>query len=281
MASGINRLAVKVREKFYSGEARLPVLPEAVVRVRAIVGDDTKGAHDIAEAIRQDSTLSTTVLRLANSARFNPGGREVRSLPAAIQRLGGRRTLQLLIAISSKLLIRVSHPLLLEIHRESSAHALRIAVTAQTLARVIRDSDPEEVFLAGLIHDVGVLAVVCAVPDELLACAADELRRCVDMLHREMGGRLLLHWEMPLCFSQVAVHHGIESEDRPRERLIDFVDAAEFLLGLFARNGPISASGMDNMPAVRRLGVTETHLAAVRVGLEEGIGELQGVLGGG
>jgi len=253
------------------------VLPEAVVRVRAILDDDSKGAQDIARVIQSDSTLSMTVLRLANSARFAPAGKEVCSLSAAIQRLGGRRTLHLLIAISGKVHMSIRHPLLQSIHRESVEYSLRVAAVAQILAGVLRAADPGEAFLAGLLHDVGISAIVCAVPEELSACEPDELRHCVEMLHREMGGRLLLHWGMPACFSQVAVHHGIESDDRPHEQLIDFVDAAASLLS--AGNIAADPDAARHVPAFGRLGVTATHLAAVEVEMEDGVSEVQQLFG--
>jgi len=277
------RLAKGIRKKFYSGEARLPVLPEAVIKVRAIVEDKSKGAYDIAQAIQSDSTLSSTVLRLANSARFGVSGKEVRNLPAAIQRLGGRRTLQLLIGISSKIHMPIREKILLDIQRRSTSHSLRVATAAQYLARIVCGTDPNEAFLAGLLHDVGILAIICAVPKDLCTCSAEVREECMNMLHREMGGRLLMHWNMPVCFSYVAVHHGIESDDRPREKLIDFVDVAGYLVNTLILNASsgsdLNISGLASIPALKRLGVTPTHLAAVEVEFEDGFNELQNIFG--
>lgn len=167
MSQNAFQLAELIRKRFNNGEAKLPVLPEAVIKVRDIVNDENRGAADIAKVIGDDPTFSTTVLRIANSAKFKSGNFEIRSLPMAIQRLGGKRTLQLLIAISSKLHMQVKNKSLQAILRKVSNHSLMVAVAAQHLARLIKCAEPEEAFLAGIIHDVGVSAVVCAVPEEL------------------------------------------------------------------------------------------------------------------
>jgi len=283
MSQNALQLAKVIRERFNSGEAKLPILPEAVMKVRDIVNDENRGAADIAKVIGDDPTFSTTVLRIANSAKFRSGGHEVRNLPMAIQRLGGNQTLQLLIAISSKLHMQVKNKELKKILRTVSQHSLLVAVAAQQLAQLLRSSSPEEAFLAGIIHDVGVPAVVCAVPEELAVCTPSEQLLVIQELHREMGGRLLNSWNMPDIFASVASHHGIESDDRPLDKLIDFIDAADYMV---QRSGNSvlfdaieSSIKPEQFPAIQRLNITETHLAAVEVELESGLEELQGILG--
>ena len=104
-----HQLAAMIRQKFNSGEAKLPLLPEAVIKVQRIVKDESKGAADIAKAIGDDPTFSTTVMRLVNSTQFNTSGHEIRSLQIAVQRLGARKVLQLMIALSAKVHIKVKH----------------------------------------------------------------------------------------------------------------------------------------------------------------------------
>lgn len=276
-------LAKIIRQRFQDGDARLPVLPEAVLEVRKIVADEEKGAADIAKVLASDSTLSTTVLRIANSARFKTGGAEIRNLSMAVQRLGGRKTLQLLTAISSQLHLAVKNRELQDLLREGSRHSLLVAAAAQHLARLVGSVDPEEAFLAGMLFDVGVPAIICAVPDEIMLCEAGERRELLGQLHREMGGRLLTDWQMPDAFIALASHHGVEADDRPRENLIDLIDAVQFLLHSTGHTLPFDhvPEGIEPLhyPPLKRLGLNETHLAAVEVELEDGFDELNDILG--
>ncbi len=274
-------LATEIRRRFRDGDARLPILPEAVIEVRKIVKDESKGAADIARVIGADTTFSTTVLRIANSARFRTGNHEIRNLSIAIQRLGGRRTLQLMTAISSQLHLAVKDKSLQKLLRESAKHSLLVAVAAQHLAKLVGSVDPEEAFMAGMLFDVGVSAIVCAVPEDLGKCSSEESHHILRQLHREMGGRLLTYWEMPDSFISLASHHGVESDDRPRENLIDLIDAVQFMLADSGHSLPFDdvpeAIDALHYPPMQRLGLNETHLAAVEIELEDGMEELQGI----
>jgi len=279
MTVHIEALAQTIREKFNRGEAKLPLLPEAVLKVRNILQDEEKGASDIAKVIGDDPTFSTTVLKIANSAQFKTGSFDIRSLPMAVQRLGGRKTLQLLIAISSKLHVQVKNKRLQTILRSTSQHSLLVAAAAQHLARLIGSADPEEAFLASILHDVGVQAVISAVPDELAELPEDACLSVIQTLHREMGGRLLNHWEMPDIFATVASHHGIEADDRPRDKLIDYIDAADFIVQYTGHPVLFDAIAegieFEHYPPMMRLGISDIHLAAIEVELEDDAQALQ------
>jgi len=281
MNKDAHAIAEEIRRRFRDGDARLPVLPEAVIEVRKIVRDEQKGAADIARVIAHDTTFSTTVLRIANSARFKGSSHEIRNLPMAIQRLGGRRTLQLMTAISSQLHLAVKDKALQMLLRDSAKYSLLVAVAAQHLAKLVGSVDPEEAFMGGMLFDVGVAAIICAVPDEIAASGNEQSHMILRQLHREMGGRLLTYWQMPDPFIALASHHGVEADDRPRENLIDVIDSVQFLLAGSAHKPPFDdiVEGVDALhyPPMQRLGLNETHLAAVEVELEDGFEEMQGI----
>ncbi len=278
-----HQLAVLIRQRFQEGDPRLPVLPESVIKVRKMVQDESKGAADIAQVVGSDATFSSTVLRIANSARFNPQGHEIRNLPMAIQRLGGRQTLNLMTAISTQMHMTVKNKHLQDILRRNTRHGLLVATAARHLASLIGSVDPDEAFLAGMLFDIGVAAIISSVPEELVDSSEEECLGVLKSLHREMGGRLLTYWDMPDAFIALASHHGVEADDRPRENLIDLIDVVQFML--HAQNEFIFddvPEGIDvlHYPPVRRLGVTPIHLAAVEVEMEDGFEELQAIFAG-
>lgn len=274
-----DKLALEIRQCFQNGDAKLPVLPEAVLKVQKVVKDKSKGAQDITMIIGSDATFSTTVLRIANSAHFNASGNEIRNLSMAIQRLGGRATLQLLMAISSQLHISVKDASLQQILRQGLKHSLRLATAAQHLARLIGSVNPEEAFLAGMFVDVGIAAIICAVPEKIKQCNTDEQLKILMQLHREMGGRLLTFWNMPDPYISLATHHGVEADDRPRSNLIDLIDTTQFLLHNMGHTTPFDEfpDGVDVMhyPPLKRLGVSATHIAAMEIDMEDGLEELE------
>jgi len=278
-------IAAKIRGKFNAGEAKLPVLPDAVLNVRNIIADDRTGSEDIACVITESPVFAVAVLRIANSAHFNPSHHEICNLPLAIQRIGTRRVLQLMMGIASRLYMEVAQPELKDAICKNFNHSLAVAITAQHLAQMIPQVNAEDAFITGLLHKIGVPAIICAVPDELMALSEEQRIEVLQRLHREMGARLFQYWNMPDIFTQVILHQGIESDDRPREKLIDFVDAGSFISQSLGHE-PLLDSMPGNsdplqFPAIKRLGIRDSHIAAIEIELEEALEEMQQAFNGG
>jgi len=86
----------------------------------------------------------------------------------------------------------------------------------------------------------------------------------------------LATWEMPDSLIEVASHHELEGSDRPGGKLIDYVDAANFLVGRI-KAGTIDEAecNYDDSPAIGRLGMTAATLMSVEMEIEEAASELQ------
>jgi len=284
MSMTSSEIAARIRKKFSDGEAKLPVLPDAVLKVRAIIADERKGATDIARVIAQNPAFSAAVLRIANSARFNPSRNEIRNLPMAIQRIGSTHVLQLLMGIASRLYMQVEQPELLDAIRRNFNHSLAVAVAAQHLATMIPQVSPEDAFITGLLHKIGVPTVICAAPDEMMACDAEHRIEILQNLHREMGARLFHYWNLPDIFTQVILHQGIESDDRPREKLIDFVDAGSYITQHLGHAPLLDPVPEDADPlqfrAIKRLGIGDSHIAAIEIELDDSLEEMQQAFNG-
>lgn len=275
--STLEQITENIRRRFERGEVKLPVLPEAVAKISAIAKDPRKGAVDVAKVLADNPTFSLTVLNLANSARFNVSGYEIRSLPVAVQRLGMQRTLQLVIAIASRMYLQVKDARLKDVIYRSSDHALKVATAAQQLAQKMMTAEAEEAFLAGLLHDVGVPTVACAAQHELAKVPPGGQLKIVQMLHRQMGARLLRQWHLPAIFATVALHHGIESQQRPKDVLIDYVDAADCIVqhaGHKVMFDAVTTPPLACAPG-QRLGLDKETILTVETHLDEAIAELR------
>jgi putative nucleotidyltransferase with HDIG domain len=97
-------------------------------------------------------------------------------------------------------------------------HSLATAVAAQVLAEHVSSEDPEVVFSAGLLHDIGKTILVRAAREQyvdLLQKCADHNRSVVEAErdffatdHAEVAGRLLTGWKFPeRIAAAVAGHH--------------------------------------------------------------------------
>ena len=130
----------------------LPVLPEVAAQLLKLTSDVNCDVSDIVPLLKRDQSLTSHLLRIANSVRYNTGV-TVSSVQQAVARLGLLAVREIVVLISCK--CRVFNVPEFETQvRESFRHSLATAAFAQEIARV-RRMNVEEAFLTGLLHDVG------------------------------------------------------------------------------------------------------------------------------
>ncbi|MDX8401658.1 MAG: HDOD domain-containing protein, partial [Mariprofundaceae bacterium] len=197
----------------------LPSLPEYFMRIQGVIQDPRSGAADLAAVIGSDQATTAMVMKFANSPAFNPTGTPVLSLEQAIARLGTRETAH--VAQTMSLMYGLILPTGMSNVRIFWAHAFAVSLASERIARAIdpdaRRVDHQQIFTAGLLHDIGRVALGLRVDlgyferktGHLFGDALVELERAyygVD--HAEAGDRLLRHWRLPdpLCVA-IAEHH--------------------------------------------------------------------------
>lgn len=159
----------------------LPPLPQVAARAIRISADSDTSSKQLHNLIRTDQALSGQLLRTANSAMFGRM-REVTTLTEAVLTLGFSTARSVVIASSVKNLFNRGPASLKE--RILWEHSLATAITGSAFSRSMR---VEEVFLAGLMHDIGKSAMVLRFPDSYGA-----LLRTV---HEQGGDGLALEFE--------------------------------------------------------------------------------------
>jgi HD-like signal output (HDOD) protein len=140
-------------------EEEMPVFAHTARRIAAASkGLDTPLA-ELAHLILQDSAMTARVLRLANSAYYNPSGKAVNTISRAILFLGFDvvRSIALTIAIIDPMLKGLQHDYVIR----EMARSFHAAVQAKAIAQVRGVTDIEEVFIAALLYRLGHMAFWC------------------------------------------------------------------------------------------------------------------------
>jgi putative nucleotidyltransferase with HDIG domain len=200
----------------------IPTLPESFLRIKSLLARDDTNASDLAKAIRTDHAISACVLKVANSAYYNSMGRPIAVLSQAIARLGFVEASHIIMA--SSLLYGFSLPLGMNYIRALWAHAFAVGVLCERLAKR-HNQDPEELFMAGLLHDVGRAIIgmrldltyfessMASLDDEALI--EEEVKK-YGLDHAEAGAIILRQWDFPAYLQRtVAEHHDLESTFLP------------------------------------------------------------------
>lgn len=268
----------RVRKVVAAGKITLPPLPNLVNRLMGLLKNrENVGSKEVARLVETDPAVAATLLKWANSAAFG-GLTPVTDLPLAIARLGFREVTSAVTAIAHNGHFQSDDPAKAEILEALWGHAVAVALAARHMAR-LTGGQPEISFVAGLLHDTGKLLVLRAVDhiqsredSEITPAALDEL---MDVLHTELGHKVLTAWRVPEPVCDAALHHHDEILKAER-RLAIKVQAADTIarkMGFHIH--PDADIDLTEQPAVEYLNLSDLELATMMVDLEDEIVEIK------
>jgi len=187
----------------------LPTIPVLLARILAVVDGERSSTRELVEVMQRDQALTGRVLRLANSGFFG-FAREVASLPRAVMLLGfaSVRSLALGVKIWETL---AGHGLSLA---DLWEHSALVGAAARLVSHQTRVGEPEEVFTAGLLHDMGRAILNLRFPGEYgQVCAGTEgtlmerERATFGIDHAQAGAWLAEAWALPTAIVESAARH--------------------------------------------------------------------------
>ena len=160
----------------------LSSLPEVYLRVTQQLEDDDSSAQVIGATVQTDPALSTRILKIVNSAYYGMP-HEISTISQAVQLLGRDRLKQIL--IGSVLVNVFRDP---EIDSFSLTdfwqHSIKTAIIAKQLAiQHVSVSEPDSIFVAGLLHDIGRLLLASKLP--IVYAEIENRKRDHDLLEAE------------------------------------------------------------------------------------------------
>lgn len=207
----------------------LVTLPDVYLRINSLVNDPDSSTADIAQAVSRDPSFTVRLLRVANSALYSfPSS--VDNINKAVVIIGTSqiRNLALSMSVASSF---EGLPNQLVSMENFWRHSLLCALVARHLARVARRCDPDALFTAGLLHDIGELVIFNRLPQQakdalyMVLDNQDELpvyqaeRNVMGFDHADVGGELARQWQLPSVLEEcIAHHHQIDhATHHPRE----------------------------------------------------------------
>ena len=219
----------------------LPAMPVIAQKLLALKLDTDEGERMLLVLIEQDPQISAKILGLANSAMVG-ASRHIKTVSEAAMLLGIKRVQSVATSIAiMSLMTKV--PAGKFSMQDLWLHSFGIAFALLGLARLMpakmRPQD-DQVFLVGMLHDIGYLALAFLDPkqsDKLhtrLAAEADRPsleveRETLDMCHDELGAALAQHWNLPEeIIAILRYHHNPDAAEaeagQPLVRMINIVE---------------------------------------------------------
>ncbi|GMR09014.1 MAG: HDOD domain-containing protein [Gammaproteobacteria bacterium] len=200
-------------------------LPDTVYKLINLVNDPDHTNHDAAEIICQDPGITMRLLKIVNSPFYNFPA-QVNSIEMAITILGSNQLRNLVLATSVINQFSLDNNSLLSTN-DFWRHSVGCGTAARILAGFLEMHNGEELFTAGLLHDIGHMVMVTAMPEETAILYDKSGAPGVDLAtietaefgfdHAEVGGALMEHWNLPSSIIEaVAFHHSPQKASQYR-----------------------------------------------------------------
>lgn len=271
-------------DQLLSKVVELSTLPEVTRQILAITEDPNSTARDLNEVLRHDMALSSKILRVVNSAFYGLPGR-VADLDRAIVLLGFQAVRNLSIAATMAALFRKPET-------EGDGfdikrlwrHSVATAVAAKSIATTIGSRNvAEEAFLAGIIHDLGVLVLYQYAQKEFLK-AVELLSPDVSLLqaerelfsgdHQSVGQDLAKRWKFPRSLQLVAGYHHRPQKLSDELRMLPSIVAmagyvADETGHSFLTGGAVESKGTKYAEVAEAIGLTAEQQRQIMGSMEE------------
>jgi HD-like signal output (HDOD) protein/signal transduction histidine kinase len=194
--------------------ARLPAMPQILIKLIEHLQADDAGMPELAALIAKDAAMTSKILTVANSSAYHRNQRTV-GLEQSLVSLG-TDMIKTLVISESVFQTFNSFP-----HSGSTdlrgfwKGSLTTAVIARDVAKKMEYPHVEEAYLAGLLHNVGRLALLATAPKEYSfnfmarddedLCAVEQ--RTLQITHSEAGAWLIERWHLDSFLADSVLYH--------------------------------------------------------------------------
>jgi HD-like signal output (HDOD) protein len=188
----------------------VPTVPSVLKQLSTIIENPKISLNEISHFVSKDPALTTKILQMVNSALYGFPGR-ISSVNHAVMLLGLNVVKGLLLSVS---VFEIMHKAMIGLRE----HSIGVAIASKVIAQKKGLKEPEEVFVAGLLHDVGKVILILMYPDEYDKAVKESETSAIAIFeternhfsetHAAVAGWLSEKWHFPkkLC-DCLANHH--------------------------------------------------------------------------
>jgi HD-like signal output (HDOD) protein len=278
--------------KLLEAKGDLPPLSDVLISLEGRINDPASDIEEISGLIQTEPVLAGRLIKLSNSVLFGGGRDEVLDLNSAIMRLGLKMVLDLAYTLELPKAFKKSKSF---DHVEFWKHSLGVACLSRTLVMHSGGSkeDLEASYLAGLMHDVGILVFDYLIPDDygaFIKTLSDSEKSLEDLensafgiSHPELGARFIEKW-WPVSkqvVTSVRKHHGPISDRIDSRGIALFINCANQIANHHEiRNGVSSYVRPMNSKVLKILKLSEKEMEGFVANTVEGVAAAESILMG-
>ena len=263
----------------------LPSIPETLMEILKVLDDPDSGPADLSQVVRLDAPLMARILRLANSPYYSSRG-DITDIQRCVAVLGYRTVRQVAICVSvaTSVMSAVATAKGGLDYRELWRHSVVTAAVSKFLAKLAGYPEPEELFTAGLLHDMGKFVLEIHAPDKywrLIARRAETGRTLTEVETEEFGfdhgvlgeafGR---SWRFPAVLTRSCAEHHQQLDGNPVQGREDLAVAVVSLADYLANTVEPCRSDLGFDPVVCDASVLHQHAGLTVEQVERSLPEM-------
>lgn len=268
-------------ERLFGRIGEIVSLPTAAQRILTLTQNDGGDPNELRDVIQTDPVLVARILRRLNSAYYSLSSR-VSDIRQAVHLLGVREIRNLALTVYTSRMFEKPGDHGTYKRRNLWVHSVAVGAAARLVARVSGRTNPDEVYIAGLLHDLGLILLDQAlhkhfvqIVDQITPSMPAYLieQRTLSFDHALLGGYIARKWNLPNQIADaVAYHHEPLRYTGEHRDTVYVVAVANYLC---SRTG-VTSLGVHNLPpppdeAYTSLGLDQVALAIIWDELEKTI----------
>lgn len=285
-AGGVNPVVQKAIQEI----SQIATLPEITLKIIKLVEDPNSTAQDLNKVITNDPALGARILKVVNSAFYGLPG-QIGSINRAIVLLGLNAVKNIAIAASLSKLFRGGQICPSFNAKDLWMHSIAVGTATRLLAEKAGLGLPDEAFLAGLIHDLGIMVEIQACKTKFVeaiqvmdATPGMTMKQAelqvLGAHHEEFGAALCKAWKFPASFAYVTGFHHRPLEVAPQQRtLTSLVHIADIISADLEKGFSKDLETREINPALLdQLNITMAQINEVAAALPQAIEEAVNLL---
>ena len=238
----VNGLRPDIAEKIKSAKIKLPELSSTVVEINETMADPMASANDVAEAVKKSPSLTALLLKIVNSA-FYGFPSKIDNISRAVTLIGFKQIASLALGVSIMQSFKDIPKAIVDMEAFLK-HSLACGLISRILSAYMNIRQTEQMFVSGLLHDIGRLILYKDFPHESklyfkLAMESDKSLYSVERIHigyshARIGKHLIKAWNLPIVLENNVVFHHRPSDapDQKKATIIHLADIIVNGLGL-------------------------------------------------
>ena len=233
----------------------LPSLPDIALKIRRAI-DSGHDIREISRIVNMDPVIAAKLVKMANSPIYK-SHQSIDSCSQAISRMGLNTTKEIVVGFAMNDIFKTNNKILKKLMNELWEHSIEVGAISMILSKSLKFLNAENAFLAGLVHDIGVIPILHYV-EKYPEILKEELTlaACIQSLRAEMGSVILKRWHFPESFSTCAEKADEWWYQSPSPDYIDLIIVAQ-IHHLLREGKSNSVPKLNEIPAFKQLGLAE------------------------